>query len=117
MTPILHALARGICIYILAAQSIRFFSSLDHLERTCVRACVCERVCVEGRGRGVLKQMLRSDGHRGRMDQPIRPLAGYWSPTKPSAGRETVEGWKEGGESHLPPSLLPLQRAQLKAAL
>lgn len=45
------------------------------------------------------------------MDRPTRPLAGYWSPTKPSAG---WRGGGEGGESRLLP---PPQRAQLKAAL
>lgn len=41
---------------------------------------------------GGVKQMLRSDGQRGGLEQPTRPLSGYWSPTKPSARREMVEG-------------------------
>lgn len=84
----------------------------------------------------VLEQMPRSDGHhKGRMDRPIWPLAGYWSPTKPSAigekecrveNEEEEEEEVEVSSSSLPSllsllspshfSLLP-KRAQLRATL
>lgn len=68
MTPIFHTRALRLSAYVCGGSANRF-ATIFRSSGPCVCACAC----VEGSG-----------GQRGRMDEPVWPLAGYWSPTKPS---------------------------------